>query len=89
MAKAIKLSKFYISQIKLIHADGEAEHGELAPQLKKLYDFALSQVTWLTASDIKRDCRLFKKSNPEDIRQACLDLVEMGYGSTEGEGKSR
>ena len=88
MAKAIKLAKFYISQIKLIHADGEAEHGELAPQLKKLYDFALSQVTWLTASDIKRDCRLFKKSNPEDIRQACLDLVEMGYGSTEGEGKS-
>ena len=88
MAKAIKLAKFYISQIKLIHAEGEASQGEIAPQLKKLYDFALSQVSWLTASDIKKGCRLFKKSNPEDIRQACLDLVEMGYGSTEGEGKS-
>lgn len=88
MAKAIKLSKFYITQIKLIHADGEAEHGEIAPQLKKLYEFALSQISWLNASDIKKGCRLFKKSNPEEIRQACLDLVEMGYGSTEGEGKS-
>ena len=88
MAKAIKLSKFYISQIKLIHAEGEASQGEIAPQLKKLYDFALSQVSWLTASDIKKGCRLFKKSNPEDIRQSCLDLAEMGYGSTEGEGKS-
>ncbi|MFM6454168.1 MAG: DUF3987 domain-containing protein, partial [Planktothrix sp.] len=88
MAKAIKLAKFYITQIKLIHADGEAEQGEIAPQLKKLYEFALTQNSWLSASDIKKGCRLFKKSTPEDIRQACLDLVEMGYGSTNGEGKS-
>jgi len=88
MAKAIELAKFYITQIKLIHADGEAEQGEIAPQLKKLYEFALTQGTWLSASDIKKGCRLFKKSMPEDIRQAFLDLVEFGYGSVEGEGKS-
>ena len=83
---AIKLAKFYLGQVKLVHSEGEVLSGELAPVYRKI--LALSERKgWITARDITRTRALGKMNAPaEKIREMMRELLTMGLAESQGNG---
>lgn len=86
MQAAINLSKFYLGQVKLIHSEGDALEGDLAPNYCKI--LALSERRgWVTARDIYRGRAVCDRKMPLDqIRVLMQELVTMGLAVPRNEG---
>jgi len=85
MQAAIKLSHWFIGQVKLLYAEGETVEGALEPVYAKLIQ--LSRVRgWLRAKDVRNYERSLRKASAEVIRSHFRELEAMGYGETCGMG---
>lgn len=82
---AIALAKYYIGQVKLLHAEGDAEEGELSPQLLKILNLS-ERKGWIKAKDVQASDRSFRKKNASEIRSLFTELEAMGLGVTDGKG---
>jgi hypothetical protein len=85
MTSAIALTKYYIGQVKLIHAEGDAEDGELSPLYIKILNLS-DRKGWIKAKDLTMSDRSFRKMNANDIRSLFTELEAMGLGKTSGKG---
>jgi hypothetical protein len=85
MAAAIKLAKYHIGQVKLIHSEGDAANGELAAIHTKIIQLS-ERKGWLKAADVRDIDRQTKKQfSADDIRRHFLELEASGFGQTKGE----
>jgi len=82
---AIALAKYYIGQVKLLHAEGDAEDGELSPQLLKILNLS-ERKGWIKAKDVQASDRSFRKKTASEIRSLFTELEAMGLGVTDGKG---
>jgi CRISPR-associated protein Cmr3 len=83
---AISITKFYISQVRLIHSEGDADTGNsLAPLYRKILDLVERKGT-ITARDVSRSSSRFKKHKPDEIRSLFRELDQMGKAKTSGSG---
>jgi hypothetical protein len=86
MVAAIKLAKFHIGQVKLIHSEGDAANGELAAIHAKIIQLS-ERKGWLKAADVRDIDRQSKKQfSANDIRKHFRELEATGFGQTKGEG---
>lgn len=85
MKAAIKLARWFIGQVKLLYAEGDAVDGALGSVYTKLIQ--LSRVRgWLRAKDVRNYERNYRKASSEVIRSHFRELEAMGYGETCGVG---
>ena len=87
MELAIQLAKFYMGQVKLIHADSDEEG--LAPHITKMIELskrleANGKDGWLTARVIQQSITKSSKPTPALCREWMSEAVRMGYGQTQG-----
>ena len=82
---AIKLAKFYIGQIELIHADGEPESSNQPNTYTKLIELS-KRKGWITARDVKTSIRSYRNTTPSQIRSLFREIEAVGYGITQGVG---
>jgi Protein of unknown function (DUF3987) len=85
MKAAIELAKFCISQVKLIHAMGDEENGELSPIMAKAIEYS-QRKGWVTPRELQTGVRSLKGMKINGIRNLLQELCRMGYGSLEGSG---
>jgi len=90
MEQAIALAKFYIGQVRLVHAES-GERTNLVPYLAKA--IALSQRLaaatgngWIKAKDIQLGYDARHRPKPEEARSWMRELEAMGLGATRGAG---
>jgi hypothetical protein len=83
--EACKLVKFFISQVKLIHATARASEGELAPNLAAIVERS-RKVGTVTARDVKMSVWAFRGASVQEVRSTFRQLESMGYGDCMGEG---
>jgi len=83
---AIAINKFYLSQVRLIHSEGDGEDGNsLAPLYRKILDL-VERKGCITARDVARSSSSFKRYKPDDIRCLFKELDQMGKAKTSGTG---
>ena len=83
---AIAINKFYLSQVRLIHSEGDGEDGNsLAPLYRKILDLVERKGS-VTARDVARSSSSFKQHKPDDIRCLFKELDQMGKAKTTGNG---
>jgi hypothetical protein len=82
---AIALAKYYIGQVKLLHAEGDAENGELSPLLLKILNLS-ERKGWIKAKDVQASDRSFRKKSASEVRSLFTELETMGLGVTDGKG---
>ena len=83
---AIAINKFYLSQVRLIHSEGDGEDGNsLAPLYRKILDLVERKGS-VTARDVARSSSSFKRHKPDDIRCLFKELEQMGKAKTTGTG---
>ncbi len=85
MQAAIKLTKFYIGQVKLIHANSCASKDNLPATYFKIINLS-KRKGWLKAKDVQNSIRDFRKEQPNQIRSIFQELTFIGYGVTKDEG---
>lgn len=85
MRAAIQLTKFYIGQVKLIHANSCASKDNLPATYFKIINLS-KRKGWLKAKDVQNGIRDFKKEQPNQIRSIFQELKSLGYGVTQYEG---
>jgi hypothetical protein len=86
MAAAIKLAKYHIGQVKLIHSEGNAANGDIAAIHAKIIQLS-ERKGWLKAADVRDIDRETKKQfTPDDIRRHFQELEKSGFGQTKNEG---
>jgi len=89
MEMAIALSKFYIGQVKLIHAHSDDE--ELAPHIVKLFELSKRLETngkdgWIKAQQYRELFAAKKRPSAQKARDWMTEAVALGYGRTRGMG---
>ncbi|MDJ0594488.1 MAG: DUF3987 domain-containing protein [Pleurocapsa sp. MO_226.B13] len=80
---AIRLAKFYIGQIELIHADGEPESSNQPNTYTKLIELS-KRKGWITARDVKASIRSYRDQTPSQVRSLFREIESLGYGTTQG-----
>jgi CRISPR-associated protein Cmr3 len=86
MAAAIKLAKYHIGQVKLIHSEGDVANGDIAAIHAKIIQLS-ERKGWLKAADVRDIDRQTKKQfTADDIRRHFQELETSGFGQTKGEG---
>lgn len=87
MRAAIHLSKYYLGQVKLIHAEGGTED---TPELEQVYT-KLIQLSerrgWLKAKDAQGLHRFFRKLTADNVRSHFRELEAMGLGTVRNTGR--
>ena len=88
---AIALAKFYIGQVKLIHANSSAELGEIAPHLAKIVELskrmdATTGNSWIKAKVVLMGYCFRYRPRPDAIRSWFRELEALGIGATRGTG---
>jgi hypothetical protein len=91
LERAIALAKFYIGQVKLIHATCAAELGEIAPHLAKIVELskrmdATTRNSWIKAKVVQSGYDSRHRPRPDAIRSWFRELEALGIGSTRGAG---
>lgn len=91
MEKAIALAKFYIGQVKLIHANSAADLGELAPHLVKVVELskrmdATTGDSWIKAKVVQTGYDSRHRPRPDAVRSWFRELEALGIGTTKGAG---
>jgi hypothetical protein len=89
MEMAIALSKFYIGQVKLIHAHSDDE--EVAPHIVKLFELSKRLETngkdgWIKAQQYRELFAAKKRPSAQKARDWMTEAVALGYGRTRGTG---
>ena len=84
---AIALSEFYLSQVKLIHAEGAAALGEggLSHRLSAILS-KLKQFGELKSRTVQAAISWLRKEAPGKLRQDLIELASLGYGKLVGKG---
>ncbi|MBW4549368.1 MAG: DUF3987 domain-containing protein, partial [Symplocastrum torsivum CPER-KK1] len=86
MMAVIKLAKYHIGQVKLIHSEGDAANGEMAAIHTKIIQLS-ERKGWLNAADVRDIDRQTKKQfSANDIRRHFRELETSGFGQTKGDG---
>jgi uncharacterized membrane protein YgcG len=86
MVAAIKLAKYHIGQVKLIHLEGDVANGDIAAIHAKIIQLS-ERKGWLKAADVRDIDRQTKKQfSADDIRRHFQELETSGFGQTKGEG---
>jgi hypothetical protein len=91
LENAIALAKFYIGQVKLIHANCTADLGEMAPHLVKIVELSkrLDTTTgeaWIKAKTVQNGYDSRHRPRPNEIRSWFRELEALGIGTTRGTG---
>ena len=91
MDRAITLAKFYIGQVKLIHANCSADLGELAPHLVKVVELSkrMDSTTgnsWIKAKVVQSGYDSRHRPRPDAVRSWFRELEALGIGLTRGAG---
>jgi hypothetical protein len=91
LERAIALAKFYIGQVKLIHANCAAGSGDMAPQLAKIVELskrmdATTGDSWIKAKVVQSGYDSRHRPRPDEIRSWFRELEALGIGSTRGTG---
>ena len=86
MQAAVQLTKFYINQVKLIHANSNVSEDNSSSLHFKIIDLS-HRKGWIKARDVQNSIRSFKKASPNRIRSLFRELEANGFGTTEGDGK--
>jgi hypothetical protein len=89
--RAIALAKFYIGQVKLIHANCTTDLGEMAPHLAKVVELSkrMDKATgnsWIKAKTVQSGYDSRHRPRPDVIRSWFRELEALGIGSTRGSG---
>ena len=89
--RAIALAKFYIGQVKLIHANCTTDLGEMAPHLAKVVELSkrMDKATgnsWIKAKTVQRGYDSRHRPRPDVIRSWFRELEALGIGSTRNSG---
>jgi len=87
VSAAIGLTKFYLSQVTLIHSEGAAalNEGGLSHRLSAILD-KLKQFGELTARKLQAAISWLRKEPPGKLRNDLIELAKLGYGKTVGKG---
>ena len=83
---ALALSYFSAQQVQAIYTMLGSENS-LPPMLAKVLDIAERKGDWVTAKDVRYSCSSKNRPRPETVRQWFKELVELGIGVTQGEGR--
>ena len=91
MEMAIALAKFYIGQVKLIHANCAADLGDMAPHLAKVVELskrmdATTGNSWIKAKVVQIGYDSRHRPRPDAVRSWFRELEALGIGSTRGTG---
>ena len=91
LESAIALAKFYIGQVKLIHANCSADLGDMAPHLAKVVELskrldATTGNSWIKAKVVQTGYDSRHRPRPEAVRSWFRELEALGIGSTRGAG---
>jgi len=86
---AIQLSKFFIGQVKLVHAHSDDEN--LAPHIVKLIELSKRLNTngkdgWIKAQQYRETFPGKKRPSAQKARDWMLEAVAIGHGRTRGTG---
>jgi hypothetical protein len=89
MEMAIQLAKFYIGQVKLIHAHSDDE--SLPTHIVKLIEFSKRLDTngkngWIKAQAYREQFASKKRPSAQQARDWMNEAVALGYGRTRGSG---
>ena len=82
---AIRVMKFCLGQVRLIHGLGDEMNGALPPLLAKIIELS-DRKGWITARDTKNGIRGLKATPPDQIRDMFSELVRMEHGEIAGVG---
>jgi hypothetical protein len=86
MLAAIRLSKFYLGQVKLIHSEGDVQAGDLTPGYFKILSLS-HRKGWITARDIYRARAVTNRhATLDQIRELMRELVTMGLAESRNQG---
>ncbi|WP_013323843.1 DUF3987 domain-containing protein [Gloeothece verrucosa] len=86
MFQAIMLNRFYVSQVKLLHAQAQVHHSEeIAAKLAMILQIAKNKGS-VTARDVQKACRAFRKIDTAQIREWFRKLELMGKAVCRGSG---
>jgi hypothetical protein len=88
---AIALAKFYIGQVKLIHANCSASLGDIAPHLAKIVELskrmdATTGISWIKAKVVQTGYDSRHRPRPNAVRSWFRELEALGLGSTRSTG---
>lgn len=86
MEVAVELTKFYINQVQLIHANSSGSSDNLPSVHLKIITLS-HRKGWLKARDVQTSIRPLKKESPSRIRAIFRELEASGYGITKFEGQ--
>lgn len=85
ITSAIKLSQYYLGQVRLIHAEGDGE-GTIEDSCSRIIKIS-QRKGWVTARDVHQNDRAIRKRLPaESIRSLFRELEAMDMGKTSGSG---
>ncbi len=85
LQSAIRVTKFCLGQVRLIHGLGDEMTGALPPLLAKIIELS-DRKGWITARDTKNGIRGLKATPPDQIRDMFSELVSMEHGDLAGVG---
>ncbi len=91
LLSAIALAKFYIGQVKLIHANCSTDLGEMAPHLAKIVELSKRMDTttgnsWIKAKVVQSGYDSRHRPRPDSIRSWFRELEALSLGRTQGSG---
>lgn len=91
MELAIALAKFYIGQVKIIHANCAADQGDMAPHLAKIVELskrmdATTGTSWIKAKVVQNGYDSRHRPRPDAVRSWFRELEALGIGATRGTG---
>jgi hypothetical protein len=80
---ARQLAEFYLGQVRLIHSDAEAAHGELTPILDSILKKA-RQLGQLSTRTAKASIKALRNYKTDKILECFRELAAMGHATVEG-----
>jgi len=91
LLSAIALAKFYIGQVKLVHANCSTDLGEMAPHLAKIVELskrmdATTGNSWIKAKVVQSGYDSRHRPRPDSIRSWFRELEALSLGRTQGSG---
>ncbi|MBD2616257.1 DUF3987 domain-containing protein [Nostoc punctiforme FACHB-252] len=90
MREAIELMKFFIGQVRLIHASVE-DGDSIAPHIQKVIELSKrkqlgGETGWIKAKDVQLNSTRSQRPSPNEARNWMSQAASLGYGSLKGEG---
>lgn len=84
VVKGIDLMQFYLNQ-RLLLMKKLCNQDSISPHLKAVMELS-ERIGWVTAKEVKRNIWTLRDADSNKVRSWFLELVELGWGVTEGKG---